>query len=318
MRVPSFSLTAAPRKQVEDKGIPAHKVRLDVETFVYKPQGGPKPVSIDGYARKRELLLGEISRRRQALAVDSYSYHGAHGRRDPWVDPRIPVAGNDPSVLPVQEQSAIVDGLVVRMQEVTGMWNQVKEAPNVVVEMTMRAELEQKLGSLEEDTRRTVAAGSVSFVPAERRMQLEVIEPLSKLRTDIVASSGGNGPTPESLKELLSTMRRHVAASEPELALAAYQSIEPSLAFVQGDPLRTGLVDALKKAANEAKILADFQKLDIKITGVAIAEGVPPVALINGKAMSEGDLVNDELVIRGIRPGEIEFIFRGVVLVRRY
>ena len=27
-----------------------------------------KPVKIDGYARKRELLLGEISRRRQALA----------------------------------------------------------------------------------------------------------------------------------------------------------------------------------------------------------------------------------------------------------
>jgi hypothetical protein len=30
-----------------------------------------KPVKIDGYARKRELLLGEISRRRQALSIST-------------------------------------------------------------------------------------------------------------------------------------------------------------------------------------------------------------------------------------------------------
>ena len=318
MRVPSFSLTAAPRKQVEDKGMPSHKVRMEVETFVYKPQGGPKPVAIGGYAHKRELLLGEISRRRQAMAVDSYSYHGAHGRRDPWVDPRIPVAGQDPSALPVQEQAAIVEALVQRLTDVTNTWTQLQAAPNVVVEMPMRAELEQKLAALEDDSRRTVSEGSVTFVPSERRLQLEVIEPLGKLRTEINEVINGNGPTEATLREMLTTVRGYIASSEPELALAAFQSIEPSLDFAADDPLRKGLVEALKRASNEARILADFKKLDIKVTGVAIADGVPPVAIINGKALSEGDLVNDELVVRGIRPGEIEFIFRGVVLVRRF
>jgi hypothetical protein len=42
------------------------------------------------------------------------------------------------------------------------------------------------------------------------------------------------------------------------------------------------------------------------------------VALINGRALGEGDSVNDNLVIRGIRPGEIEFIYKGVILVRRF
>jgi hypothetical protein len=84
------------------------------------------------------------------------------------------------------------------------------------------------------------------------------------------------------------------------------------------DPPRAALVDALRKAEQEARILADFQKLNIKISGFVIADGVPPVALINGKALGEGDLVDDELVIRSIRQGEIEFIFRGVVLVRRF
>ena len=47
-------------------------------------------------------------------------------------------------------------------------------------------------------------------------------------------------------------------------------------------------------------------------------EGVPPVALVNGRALGEGDSVNDSLIIRGIRPGEIEFIYKGVILVRRF
>jgi hypothetical protein len=318
IRVPSFSVTAASRKQVEDKGVPSHKVRMEVETFVYKPQSGLKQVEIDGYARKRELLLGEISRRRQALQVATYQYTGSRGRRDPWVDPRIPVAGQDVSQLPLQEQARIVDELSTRMTEVAGLWTKVQAAPNVVEEMTLRAELELKLGKLEEDARRVVADGSVSFVPSQRRLQLEVLDAMANVRAQILASSDGRGPTADTLKELLATMKRHVGEGEPNLALIAFQTIEPSLDAAVRDPLRAGLVEALRKCEQEAHILADFQKLDIKVTGVAIAPGSPPVALINGRALGEGDLVNDELVVRSIRQGEIEFIFRGVVLVRRF
>jgi hypothetical protein len=291
---------------------------MEVETFVYRPQQGPKQVEIDAYSRKRELLLGEIGRRRQALQVASYSYNGAHGRRDPWVDPRIPVEGQDPSVLPVQEQSRIVDELVTRMQEVSGLWVRVGTAPNVVEEMTLRAELEQKLSSLEEEARRVSAEGSISFVPAERRLQLEVIDAMAQLRAAIVAASGGDGPSEATLTDLLANMKRHIGAGEPDMALIAFQTVEPNLTAVMHDPPRAALVDALRKAEQEARILADFQKLNIKISGFVIADGVPPVALINGKALGEGDLVDDELVIRSIRQGEIEFIFRGVVLVRRF
>jgi hypothetical protein len=51
---------------------------------------------------------------------------------------------------------------------------------------------------------------------------------------------------------------------------------------------------------------------------VAIMSGAPPVALINGKALGEGDLINNDLMIRGIRSGEIEFIYKGVILIRRF
>lgn len=318
IRVPNFSLTAAPRKQVEDTGQPAHKARLEVETFVYKPQSGFKQVEIDGYQRKRELLLGEISRRRQALRVASYQYNGPRGRRDPWVDPRIPVASDDPSALPVQEQSRIVEELVTRTQECLVLWDKVQVAPNVVEEMTLRAELDQRLLALEDDSRRIVAEGSISFVPSVRRMQLEALDPLAALRAKINEITGGNGPTLASLKDLLTAMKGHIADGAPDLALIAFAMVERDLDIAAKDSERAPFVDALRHAEQEARILADFQKLDIKITGVAVAEGVPPVALINGKALGEGDLVDDELVVRSIRPGEIEFIFRGVVLVRRF
>jgi hypothetical protein len=56
--------------------------------------------------------------------------------------------------------------------------------------------------------------------------------------------------------------------------------------------------------------------MDIK--GVAIADDIPPVALINDKTLSEGDSLNNELIIRAIRPGSIEFLFRGMILERRF
>ena len=319
LRVPSIKLDAASRRDIEATGTPAHRVKLDVETFVYRPQGGPEPVKIDGYPRKRELLLGEIARHRQAIAVDSYSYRGQRGRRDPWVDPRMPVASQDPSGLPIQEQSRIVDGLVEQMDQIKKLWDTVRKPDITIVEqMTTRAELEQKLGALEDETRQVTAEGKVRFPMAESRLQQQVLEPMAQLRNQLLASAGASGPTSETMSQLLQTMRRNIAAGTPKLALEAFATIESNLGFALHDPVRKSLAEALRNAADEARILLDFDAVGLVIKGVAIQEGRPPVALINGRALSEGDLVNDELVIRAIRSGEIEFVFRGVVLVRGY
>ncbi|HVS10552.1 MAG TPA: type 4a pilus biogenesis protein PilO [Planctomycetota bacterium] len=318
MTVPSFKLTAASRKQVEQTGVPAHKVQLDVETYVYEPQKGPAPVKVEGYARKRELLLGEISRRRQALAVPSYVYRGKLARRDPWVDPRTPVPSDDAPGLTVQEQQQIVDELMGRARAVSTLWQQARKAANVVEEMTLRAELEQKLARLEEEVALLVDQGSITYVPAERRLHNEVLEPLTGIRAEIATSESGRGPTADTLRELLATMVRYLDAGEHNLALEAFATVERRLELAMQDPVRRALAENLRKKAEEARILADFSKEPINVQAIAIQTGVPPVALINGKTVGEGDLVNKELVVRGIRHGEIEFLYRGVVLVRRF
>ncbi len=317
MSVPVFKLQAAPRRDVEETGIAAHKVQLDVETYVYKPQTEFKPVKIESYGRKRELLLGEISRRRQALTIASYDYRGKRGRRDPWVDPRMPAVSDDVTSLSVQQQNAIVDELVVAAAEVLSLWDSVKNAPNVIVEMTQRAELEQKLTELETELRRIHDEGAIRYPPTERRLTIDVEDKIAAVRGEIAQSDGGRGPTLDALRELREAMVRHLSAGEPDMALTAYATVESRLDVAASDATRKPLVDDLRALADKSRILSDFEKLPIDIKGVAIMGGTA-VALINGKALGEGDSVNEHLVIRAIRSDEIEFIYKGVILIRRF
>lgn len=317
LRIPAINWSASSQKKIEENGRAAHKVKLEIETFVYKPQGGPEPIKIEGYQRKRELLLGEVARRREAIAVESFPYRGQRGRRDPWIDPRVPV-GQEVEGPPVPVQMEIVAKLAEQTGELGKVWEEYKGPELTVVErMTILADFEQKLGLLEEEARNVVNGGQIRYPMAESRLQREVMEPLAMLRNSYISDRGNAGPSAETMRDILETMQRHTAADEPRLALDAYATLEPNLDSTINDPLRNGLAESLKQAAAEARILLDFNEIKLVISGVAIQPGRPPVALINGKALTEGDLVQDELVVRAIRQGEIEFIFRGVVLSRR-
>jgi Tfp pilus assembly protein PilO len=319
MRIPDFKLSAAPRRQVEDSGVPRHKVQLDVETYVYKPQGGPAPVRIDGYTRKRELLLGEINRRRQALQVATYIYRGQRGRRDPWVDPRVPANVEKETGLSVDEQIRIVDDLVIRTQYALELWKRIGD-PQIplIEEMTTRAELDEHIAKLEEDLRRTQQEGLIRYVPSERRMHNEVVTLINSLREAIQGEEGNHGPSKESLNQLIESMRGLVSSGDYEGAQNAFGTISSRLPIADKDPLRQPLVVELKRLNLQAHDLADFGKIKMDIKGVAIADDIPPVALINDKTLSEGDSLNNELIIRAIRPGSIEFLFRGMILERRF
>jgi len=54
------------------------------------------------------------------------------------------------------------------------------------------------------------------------------------------------------------------------------------------------------------------------VEGISIMEGAPSVAHVNGQSVSVGDMLGNQLIINEIRINEIEFIYRGVVLARRF
>jgi hypothetical protein len=318
MRVPEFKLNAAARRQVEDTGVPRHRISLDVETYVYRPQSGPTPVKIDGYARKRELLLGEINRRRQALQVPSYIYRGQRGRRDPWVDPRVPAHTETESSLSVDEQIRVVDDLVVRTQNVLTLWDSEKAAETLISQMTIHAQLEEDLAKLEEDVRRTLDEGQIRFVQSDRRLHNEVVTPINAMRQAMSDSQGNDGPSKESLRELVMSMRGNLDRGEYKVAQIAFDTVESRLAAAEADPLRQPLVAELRHLDAQAKDLGDFAKIQLDIRGVAVGEGITPTVLINDSTLGEGDLLGKELIIHTIKPGVIEFLFRGMILERRF
>jgi hypothetical protein len=316
MRIPELRLSAAPRRRVEETGQARHKIQLDIETYVYRPQNGPDPVRIESYERKRELLLGEINRRRQALRITTYDYRGDRSRRDPWIDPRQPVPENPDSAWTVEEQKAFVDAQVERMDELKMHWEAILSAQNVIEEMTRRADFEEVLAHLEEELRRIDEMNVLSYRMAASELQLKVRDPLAELHQEM-AKLSVNGPSKERLTEVFETMERHFDAGEYELTRKAFETVEKDLDFVEVDEVRGPIVADIRDLAMTTQIVLDFERIDMDIKGVAIMDD-KRFALINGKTLGEGDLLGNELIIRAIAPGAIEFIFRGVVLERRF
>lgn len=314
MSVTAFKLQAASRNEYTQDALPRHRVTLDLETYVYAPTGNAAEVKIDHYDKKKELLISEISKRAAELRVPYYEYRGQRGRRDPWIDPRVPVNGGEQ--LPIEDQIALVDGLIERATEIQKVWEEARNAENLIQTMKLRADLEQKLALLEEEIRRVDAGGLLVFVPALRRFDKSVVEVVSTVREQMNKGDGGAGPSTALLRETSEAMERHIGAQEYELALAAYATIESRLGLADQDPLKEPLVRSLRELKHLADTVIAFEKIEIQVGGVALYEQRPPVALINGQAYSEGDLLGEELIVHNIRPDQIEFAFRGLILAR--
>jgi hypothetical protein len=314
MSVTAFKLTAA-RKSKDSTEEPRHKIQLDLETYVYAPQGGASEVRIDQYERKRDLLVSEISKRTSELQLHNYNYLGARGRRDPWVDPRIPVDGEQ--YLSIEQQIAIVDELVAKAEEASATWDQVAEAENLIAEMKSRARLEELMAELDEGIRRVEAEGQLNYVQAARRFENQVAKVVQELRAKMENSDGLQpGPSLTALRECAESMERHIVAREYELALEAFKALEPRLPMAERDAVKAPMVSALRELEHLAKTVIEFESIDLVVGGIAVYEDRRPVALINGSAVSEGELIGEEVIVRNIRKDQIEFAYRGLVLAR--
>jgi hypothetical protein len=138
------------------------------------------------------------------------------------------------------------------------------------------------------------------------------------LHNHLSATEIGRGPSEVQLREIESSMVENQEAGEYKKMLDAFAVIDNQLAIAETDPVRKPLVDRLRDLAYEARTVLDFEKIKLTVSGIVLMEGSAPVALINGKSLGVGDMLNNELVIRAIHRDEIEFIFRGVVFARRF
>lgn len=318
MSVTALKLQGAKRSSFAKAGdLPRHKVTLDLETYVYRPKEGSQEVRIDHYERKRDLLASEIAQRTAEIMVPDYDYLGPQGRRDPWVDPRVPVNSESGPTLTIEEQIAIVDELEQRVIAAVSLWESAQSAENLIAEMKARSELEETLALVEADIKKIEVEGSLVFLPAQRRFEKQVVTVAVELRESMGTNEGTRGPSLAALKEAAETMDRHIVRGEYELAIEAYRSLEPRLAIAEREEAKRAFVQALRELERLARTVIEFEAIELSIGGIAVYEGRRPVALINGQAIAEGELVGEELLVRNITAQQIEFAYRGLVLARR-
>jgi hypothetical protein len=78
------------------------------------------------------------------------------------------------------------------------------------------------------------------------------------------------------------------------------------------------LAELLRVLADEADILREFEEIEIRFSGQALIEGHAPAVLLNSKTLKVGDMLQPGVEIIAIRPFEVDFAFRGVVLTRSF
>ena len=176
MAASSFKISAATRKSLEDNGVANHRIQMEVETYKYVPrEGEADEVRIAGYERKRDLLAGEINRRRSALTLETFRYRGPRGRRDPLIDPRVPARVDDPNAWTVQRQMEEVTELISRMEEARKYWDASNAAESVLERMVQRSELEKILAMLGDDLNRMEKEDRITYRPAEKRLSIGAV-----------------------------------------------------------------------------------------------------------------------------------------------
>lgn len=319
MAVSSFKINAASRKALEDDGVANHRIQMEVETYKYVPTNvDGDGIEINGYERKRDLLAGEINRRRQALTLQTFRYRGPRGRRDPLIDPRVPSRVDDPNAWTVQRQMEEVDELIRRMAEAQKYWEASNAAGSVLERMVQRSELEKLLVMLDDDIRRIEKDGRINYKPAEKRLTVGVTDPLGELRLALNASKPNQGPSVAEMQTVGDTMVKHIEDGEYDSALDSFKAVSDSLRLVKEPQERVELADWLRMLANDAKTLRDFGRIEMVIGGFALHEDYQPVIIIDGKRRSIGDPVGEHLIVHDVRANEVDFVFRGAVLTREF
>ena len=228
MSVPRIRLTTTRRPMTDlDGEIPRHEVRLDVETYVYEPKGGSQSVDIENYEGKRDRLEAEILSRRDQLAFTSYDYMGRRGRRDPWVDPRVPI-NLDPGmpVWPIEQQIAYVEEMIAEVEAAEDLLEEMLATESYVESAKLGRDLQDTLAFIQEEIRRTEQDNVLLYVNAAQRFESRVVQASEQLHDFVLTLDDVRGPSAEELGAQVESMERHLLLGEYLLAMELFHEIE--------------------------------------------------------------------------------------------
>ncbi len=292
-----------------------HDISVALETYAYRGHDDPSKLSttIHNYERRRDTLWDEIISRRSEIRVERYTYVPNELRRDMFIDPRRRIVDDGDGGLPYEEQQALVMDFVTRAAELADKLSAL-EAPglNFIRRMELDNEIDSKLYGLQNEVEACVASRDVTDHSLRRRIERDVMPILRSVGETRGVTTAASI---EDLRQFRNKMAELLDAGNYAAVVAQFDTIEDRLAPEDLDPEMLALLQDMEQTAYQASAAMDFESKDIEIGGAIVASS-RSVVVVNGLVLSEGDALEDDLIVHRIAADRIEFEYRGVVLAK--
>lgn len=319
-RFVSISEVRVKAGSVDEKvgGDPVHDVDLTLVTYVYLGDDLGKTVTIPAYDRKRERLAERIAEAREELALERFQLLSDAVRRDPMVDPRVRRTKGGEGAPGPEDQRAMFNRVVARMQEATGLLDLLGDTQNVIRTMELRVQAINLVAELQGQIDEVAAAGGFTDVAMKRDWDKKVLPEFAKLRARVDGDDGSPIRPRQSralqLQEALVQMEQHYESGDYAGVVKDYEVVRGSGSVESADPKVVELEGRMEQIYLAAQTAVEFGKKKLAVTGLVVEPGAESVAIINHSVYRAGEAIEDDLVLLEIHEDRLVFEYRGVPL----
>lgn len=327
VRFPALKVQAYDERTVVDD--PAkevtrrHSIDLELETYVYNPKKrGKDHVEIPGEEHKLERLRedNKLGRSGAEFAVIRYDIKPKPERRDPFVDPRLDLPGNNRLTEEERrEQRRVLTSLKDTLQ---GIRDAIAEEPreaNTILRMQLEEKNNGALKSFASEVNKRAEEKFFTAAEFAKEFQSHVLLPTNQLMTE-----RRQGITTEvsaaDIKTRVDDMRKAAGAQDWGAVVTKNDEIKQLLEKLEAPASVRPLLDEARTLVQMATAHRDFDALEMEFGGAVTYEADPlqAVVIINGRAFSPTETVSDGLTIKTITKTSVVFSYRGYEMSRRH
>lgn len=308
----SISAGSEGGKDGGEEGPPRHEVALELETYVYNPGiKGSKPVEIVN-AEERMFEIAETADLGQKLVLDSYPFRSKPDRRDPFVDPRwedtplSPEASRD-----AEAQVAMLSKLEAEFSEIRAGIEEEAKAQDIIVRIELGQRLNTRMATFKRDVDDLENADFFTKRDLRERFQTEIVEPFRKEYEGREALD----PGALQLQQLEAEYQRMTIAFDQgrfQDVTQAWETIRTSMTAAVVDSEVKGVVSKMELVASRSATRIEFGQKQIAISGFVFKPTEPEraIVIINDRAYSPGDVLDDGITVGRIDQTRVVFFYK--------
>lgn len=300
-----------------------HDIIISMETFVYHAdanQSGSGETKIQNYDKKREMLIDEIKSARNEIKIERYEYVYDPAIRDPFIDPRSWVSGQESEGgLDIVEQERFITEVTDKVYEIKGLLEIARESAGVplIRRLEIQKEVAEKIIDLNNQINRSIEEKWITDAAFKRKMDFEILPQLSELNKNLDFAQNPSTVSMDELVFIRDELARMYDSGDFEGCTSRYNLMRSQL----GDLLRDKalLTDEKNLVLNEIQSLysnavnaKEFQGLTLKISGI-ISQDERSIVIVNGQVLTQGQRLQDNLTVDRIGENEVYFNYKGQI-----